>query len=50
MVQVDACEPYFKQMRQFVELDPDTMQLIASQLSEGQFSAKTYHSSGRQYL
>jgi CRP-like cAMP-binding protein len=40
MITVDACEPYFEQMRQFVELDPDTMQLIASQLSEASFPQK----------
>jgi CRP-like cAMP-binding protein len=37
MISFDACEPYFEHMRQFVELDSDTMQLIASQLSETSF-------------
>jgi len=40
MIPVDACEPYFEHMRQFVELDPDTMQLIASQLNETSFPQK----------
>ena len=34
MIPVDTCEPFFNYMRRSVELDPDTMQLIASHVSE----------------
>jgi CRP-like cAMP-binding protein len=40
VISVDACEPFFKYMRKFVELDSETMQLVASQLSEVTFPQK----------
>jgi len=29
MIPIDACKPVFKYMRKFVELDSETMQLVA---------------------
>ena len=40
MIPIDACEPYFEYARKHIELDPDTMQLVASQLSEITFPQK----------
>ena len=40
MVPIDVCEPFFKYMRKYVELDADTMQLIALQMSEISFPQK----------
>jgi len=34
MIPIDTCEPFFEYMRKFVELDSDSMELIASHLSE----------------
>ena len=40
MVRIETCEPFFKHMRKFVEPDADTMQLIASHLSEITFTKR----------
>lgn len=40
MVPVEACEPYFEYARKYSELDPETMQIIASQISEVHFPKK----------
>ena len=40
MTSLDACEPYFQYMRRSFELDAETEQLIASQLSEITFPRK----------
>ena len=40
MIPIDACEPYFEYVRKYVELDSETKQLIASQLSEISFPEK----------
>ena len=40
MTTVDACEPYFEFMRKLVDLDSDTMQLVALHLSEVSFPPK----------
>ena len=40
MIPVDTCEPFFEYMRRSVEPDPDTMQLIASHISEVHFPPK----------
>ena len=40
MVPIDTCEPFFEYMRKYVELDADTMQLIASQMNEITFPQK----------
>jgi len=40
MIPIDACEPFFEYMRRSVELDADTMQLIASHVSEASFPPK----------
>ena len=40
MISVEACEPYFEYMRKSVELDSDTMQLVASHLSKVSFPPK----------
>ena len=40
MIPVDTCEPFFEYMRRYVELDADTMQLIASYMSEITFPQK----------
>ena len=37
MIPIDACEPYFEYVRKYVELDSETMQLTASQVSEVTF-------------
>ena len=40
MTTVDACEPYFEFMRKSVDLDSDTMQLVALHLSKVSFPPK----------
>jgi CRP-like cAMP-binding protein len=40
MISVEACEPYFKFVQKYVDLDPETRQLIASQLYEVSIPAK----------
>ena len=40
MISIEACEPYFEYVRKYVELDPETMQLTASQISEIKFPPK----------
>src|SRR4030095_9328764 len=40
MTSIEACEPFFQYMRKYVELDIETMQLVAAQLSEITFSKK----------
>jgi CRP-like cAMP-binding protein len=40
MISVDACEPYFEYVRKYVELDAETMQLVASQVNEITFPEK----------
>ena len=40
MVSIEACEPFFEYIRNFAELDSETMQLVASQLSEITFPQK----------
>ena len=40
MVPIDVCETYFDYVRKYVELDPETRQLVASQLSEITFPPK----------
>jgi len=40
MVSVDACEPFFKYMREYVNLDSDTMELIAAHAGEVTFHPK----------
>ena len=40
MIPIDVCEPYFEYVRKYVELDSETMQLTASQVSEVTFPQK----------
>jgi CRP-like cAMP-binding protein len=40
MIPIDACEPFFEYMRKSVELDSQTMEIIASHLSERTFTQK----------
>jgi CRP-like cAMP-binding protein len=40
MIPIDACEPYFEYVRKYIELDSETMQLTASQISEITFPQK----------
>ena len=40
MISIDSCEPYFEYVRKYAELDSETMQLVASQLSEITFPQK----------
>src|SRR5215510_9209698 len=40
MIPIDACEPYFEYVRKHAELDSETMQLVASQVSEMTFPEK----------
>ena len=40
MIPVDTCEPFFAYMRKSVDLDSDTMQLIAAHISEITFPPK----------
>ena len=40
MIPIDACESYFEYVGKYVELDPETKQAIASQLSEISFPEK----------
>ena len=40
MISLEACEPYFKYVQRNFELNPDTRQLVASQLSEITFPKK----------
>jgi hypothetical protein len=40
MIPVDTCEPFFEYMRKSVELDSDTMQLIAEHIKEITFPPK----------
>jgi CRP-like cAMP-binding protein len=40
MIPVDTCEPFFKNMRKDIELDDETMQLIASNMNEINFPQK----------
>jgi CRP-like cAMP-binding protein len=40
MIPIDACEPFFEYMRKYVDLDADTMQLIASYMNEVTFPQK----------
>ena len=40
MIPIDACEPYFEYVRKYVELDPETMRLTASQVNEVTFPQK----------
>jgi CRP-like cAMP-binding protein len=40
MVSVDTCEPFFAYMRQSIELDSNTMQLIASNTNKTSFRQK----------
>src|SRR3954471_11635016 len=40
MISIDACEPYFKYVGKYVELDSKTMQLTASQISVITFPQK----------
>src|SRR5215470_8816108 len=40
MIPVDACESYFEFVGKYVELDPETKEVIASQLSEISFPEK----------
>ena len=40
MITVEACEPYFQYVRKYAELDPETKQLIASQINKVQFPKK----------
>jgi len=40
MISIDACEPYFEYVRKYVELDSETRQLTASQITEITFPPK----------
>ena len=40
MIPIEACEPYFQYVRRYAELDAETEQLVASQLSQITFPAK----------
>jgi CRP-like cAMP-binding protein len=40
MISPDACEPYYEYVRKYAELDSETMQLVASQLTEITFPPK----------
>jgi CRP-like cAMP-binding protein len=40
MIPIDACEPYFEFVRKYIELDSETRQLTASQLTEITFPEK----------
>ena len=40
MIPIEACEPYFEYVRKYFELDSETKQLVASQLSEISFPQK----------
>ena len=40
MVPIDTCEPFFEYVGKYMELDPDTKQLVASQFSEISFPPK----------
>jgi CRP-like cAMP-binding protein len=40
MVSLATCEPFFEHIRKYVELDSDTMQLVASQISAITFPKK----------
>src|SRR5215475_5510755 len=40
MIPIDTCEPFFEYMRGSIEPDSDTMQLIASHISEVTFPPK----------
>jgi len=40
MVPIESCEPYFEYVRRYFELDSETRELVASQLSEISFPPK----------
>jgi CRP-like cAMP-binding protein len=40
MISLDACQPYFEYVRRYAELDSETEQLVASQLSQISFPRK----------
>jgi CRP-like cAMP-binding protein len=40
MIPVEACEPFFEYMRKSVELDCETMELVAAHISEATFPPK----------